>query len=73
MKTEIDGLEVAIDVMRARPGDLLVFKTARAMPQDWALHLKEQVSALVPDGVHVMVIGPDIDLSLLTTAKGAPR
>ena len=50
-------------------GDVLVVRPSERVSTEVARHIREDVGAMVPTGVSVLVINPGVELSVLTKAE----
>jgi hypothetical protein len=71
MKTAKAAIEIR--KLELGPGDVLVVRAREVLSAAAAEHIKGMVEPLVPDGVKVLVIDRQIDLSMLTRAENDAR
>lgn len=62
--------EAEIAKLRLRSGDRLVVKFDCQLTPDIADRVREQLDPLLPDGVKAIVLGPDVEMSVLETERG---
>jgi hypothetical protein len=60
--TDVEGWEFRIAKLELAPGDVLVVKGPT--PPEW-----RAMSAIVPPGVRLLIIPPEVELSVLTRAE----
>ena len=51
------------------PGDVLVVRSARPLPAETVVRIRDHMRGLVPDDVKIMVIDNTFELSVLTRAE----
>lgn len=69
---KIDDAQLQIGKLSLKPGDVLVAKFTPSPSQEVARRAAEYIRPLLPEGVKLMVVGPEVDLSVIT-AEPAPR
>lgn len=62
--------EVEIAKLQLRSGDRLVMKFDRQLTADLADRFRMQLESLLPDGVKAIILGPDIEISVLEAERG---
>lgn len=61
--------QVEIAKLELKPEDVLVIKTDRVVSNVIADRIRNHIKPLLPRGVQVMIINPDIELSVLTRSE----
>jgi hypothetical protein len=61
--------EFQIAKLQLRAGDVLIVKVANLLSVEAAQRLHSHIDSVVPAGVKVLVVGSDIDLSMLTAEE----
>jgi hypothetical protein len=67
MKTAKTAIEIA--KLHLAVGDVLVMRSRELLSREQAIRLRDNAQSLVPEGVKVMVIDRQLELSVLTRAE----
>jgi len=68
-----DAAEYQIAKLGCRPGDVVVLKFNRWLSPEHVAACQRQIKPLLPDGVKAMILGADVDVSVLTGDEIACR
>lgn len=65
----ITAISVEIAKLQLAPGDVLVVRGKGHIDGELAIRLRETLEAILPPGVKAMLIGDDVDLTVLTRVE----
>lgn len=69
----VSAITVEITKLSIAPGDVLVVTLKHAPTERQVEAIRAQAAKVLPDGVKVVVHGPDVKLSVVTQTHARPR